>query len=65
PTSNPNGESTMIRNRKLRHTTAIALMLLGGLLTLLAPPVWMGVFLLALGILLEAIGIAVERGGGA
>ena len=55
----------MIRNRKLRHTTAIALMLLGGLLTLLAPPVWMGVFLLALGILLEAIGIAVERGGGA
>ena len=36
-------------------------MVLGALLMLLAPPVWMGAIPLALGIGLELIGIGIER----
>ena len=51
----------MIRNRGLRRGVAITLMVLGALLMLLAPPVWMGAIPLALGIGVELIGIAIER----
>jgi hypothetical protein len=51
----------MIRNRGLRRAVAITLMVLGALLMLLAPPVWMGAIPLALGIGVELIGIAIER----
>jgi hypothetical protein len=54
----------MIRNRRLRRATAIALLAAGGLLMWLAPQTLAGAALLALGIALEAIGIAVERHNG-
>jgi hypothetical protein len=52
----------MIRNRRLRRSLALALMGLGGVLMLLAPPVWMGAIPLALGIILEAVGVSIEHG---
>ena len=51
----------MIRNKLARRVIALALIGLGGVLMLLAPPVWVGAVPLALGILLEVIGIALER----
>jgi hypothetical protein len=51
----------MIRNRGTRRAVAAALMVLGGLLMLLAPPVWIGMVPLALGIGIELIGIGLER----
>jgi drug/metabolite transporter (DMT)-like permease len=59
----------MIRNRRIRRTTAIVLIVAGALLMWLAPqtlfeaPQTVGAALLGLGIALEAIGIAVERRG--
>jgi hypothetical protein len=41
----------------------MVLVILGALLLLLAPPVWIGVIVLVLGIVLEATGIAIERSG--
>ena len=55
----------MIRNRPARRTVALVLVVLGGLLMMLAPPIWIGAIPLALGILLEVVGIALEHGGGA
>jgi hypothetical protein len=52
---------TMIRNKGVRRAVAVALMVLGALLMLLAPPVWIGAIPLALGIVVELIGIAIER----
>jgi hypothetical protein len=52
----------MIRNRTVRRSAALAMMALGGLLMLLAPPVWIGAIPLALGVLLEAAGIVIEHG---
>jgi hypothetical protein len=54
----------MIRNRWLRRSAVLALMGLGGLLMLLAPPVWVGAIPFALGIVLEAIGVNLEHRGG-
>jgi hypothetical protein len=51
----------MIRNRGARRAVAAALMLLGALVMLLAPPVWIGMIPLALGIGIELAGIAIER----
>jgi hypothetical protein len=53
----------MIRNRPVRRTVAAVLIVLGGLLMLLAPPVWAGAIPLAMGIVLELIGITIEHGG--
>lgn len=53
----------MIRNRRIRRAVAIALLVAGGLLMWLAPQTLAGAVLLALGIALEAIGVAVERRG--
>jgi hypothetical protein len=52
---------TMIRNKRVRRAVAVALMVLGALLMLLAPPVWIGAIPLALGIVVELMGIAIER----
>jgi Zn-dependent membrane protease YugP len=52
----------MITNRKLRRAVAVVLVFLGGLLMLLAPPVWIGAIPLALGIVLELVGITIEHG---
>ncbi len=51
----------MIRNSRLRRAGAAILVVLGGILMFLAPEVWQGLVLLALGILLELLGIALER----
>lgn len=51
----------MIRNRGARRSVAAALMVLGALLMLLAPPVWIGIIPLALGAGIELIGIGIER----
>ena len=51
----------MTGNRRLRRGIAIALMLAGALLMLLAPPVWIGAIPLALGLALELAGIRLER----
>jgi hypothetical protein len=53
----------MITNRPVRRTVAAILIVLGGLLMLLAPPVWAGAIPLAMGIVLELIGITIEHGG--
>ena len=58
-----NGSPPMIRNRSVRRSVAVALMVLGALLMLLAPPVWVGAIPLALGVLLEVAGIVIEHGG--
>jgi hypothetical protein len=51
----------MIRNKLPRRVVAIGLIVIGGLLILLAPPVWVGAIPLALGLLLEVIGITLEH----
>ena len=53
----------MVRNRRLRRATAIALTFAGALLMLLAPPVWIGAIPLGLGIVLELVGIRLEHDG--
>jgi len=52
----------VIGNRPLRRSIAVVLIVAGALLMWLAPPVWVGAIAMAFGILLEAIGIAMERG---
>lgn len=51
----------MIRNRRLRRGMAVALILLGAVLLLLAPSVHYGLIAFALGVVLELAGIAIER----
>ena len=51
----------MIRNPRIRRTGAVILVVLGAVLMFLAPEVWQGAVLLALGIVLELVGIALER----
>ena len=51
----------MIRNRRFRRTLSLLLMLLGGLLMLLSPAVGAGVVVFGLGVLLEVVGLALER----
>jgi hypothetical protein len=51
----------MIRNRLARRVVALSLIGIGAVLMLLAPSVWVGTIPLVLGLLLEVIGIALER----
>jgi hypothetical protein len=51
----------MIRNKLARRAVALGLIGVGGVLMLLAPPVWVGVIPLGLGLLLEVIGITLEH----
>jgi len=51
----------MIRNRRLRRIAALALIILGIVLLLLAPSVHYGLIAFALGVVLELAGIAIER----
>ena len=51
----------MIRNTLARRVVALSLIGIGAVLMLLAPPVWVGIIPLFLGLLLEVIGIALER----
>lgn len=51
----------MIKNTRIRRTGAIIMVVLGAILMFLAPEVWQGALLLALGIIIELIGITLER----
>jgi len=50
-----------LKNRRLRRSVGLALVIAGGILMWLAPEVEVGIALLAAGVLLEIIGIALER----
>jgi hypothetical protein len=51
----------MIRNPRTRRAIAVIMMVLGAILMFLAPEVWQGALLLALGVTLELFGIALEH----
>jgi hypothetical protein len=51
----------VLRNRRSRRVLALLLVVLGGVLIYLAPEVWGGLAVLALGVLIELAGIALER----
>lgn len=51
----------MLRKRRSRRVLAMFLVLLGGALMYLAPEVWGGLLVLALGVVVELVGIALER----
>ena len=51
----------MLRNRRLRRVLALFLVVLGGVMMFLAPEVWGGLAVLALGVAIELVGIALER----
>lgn len=48
----------------MRRSVVLALMILGGLLMFLAPPVWVGLIPFALGVILEVIGVSIDHRGG-
>lgn len=51
----------MLRKRRSRRVLAIFLVVLGGLLMYLAPEIRIGLVVLAVGVLVELAGIALER----
>lgn len=51
----------MIKNKRIRRTGALIMVVLGAILMFLAPEVWQGALLLALGVIIELIGISLER----
>jgi hypothetical protein len=51
----------MIKNKRIRRTGALVMVVLGAILMFLAPEVWQGALLLALGVAIELIGITLER----
>jgi membrane-bound ClpP family serine protease len=51
----------MIRNPRIRRTSAVIMVVLGAILMLIAPEVWQGALLLVLGVVLELVGIALEH----
>lgn len=51
----------MIRNKSARRVVTLGLIGVGGVLMLLAPPVWFGLIPLTLGLLLEVVGITLEH----
>jgi len=53
----------MIRNRRIRRTLVLGLVVTGGLVLLLAPSAHYGLIAFALGVVLELAGIAIERRG--
>jgi uncharacterized membrane protein YccC len=51
----------MIKNARIRRTGALVMVVLGAILMFLAPEVWQGALLLALGVIIELVGITLER----
>ena len=51
----------MLRKQRSRRIVAGILVVLGGVLMFLAPEMWVGLILLALGVVIELAGIALER----
>jgi hypothetical protein len=55
------GVFSMLRKRRTRRVLAIFLVVLGGVLMYLAPEMWAGLVVLAVGVVVELAGIALER----
>jgi Zn-dependent membrane protease YugP len=53
--------SDMIKNTRIRRTGALVMVVLGAILMFLAPEVWQGALLLALGVIIELVGITLEH----
>jgi drug/metabolite transporter (DMT)-like permease len=53
----------MLKKRRSRRAVAGLLIALGGVLMYLAPEVWAGLAVLALGVVVELAGISLERRG--
>lgn len=51
----------MLSKRRSRRVLATFLVVLGGVLMYLAPEMWAGLIVLALGVVIELAGIALER----
>ena len=51
----------MLRYRRSRRALALFLVVLGCAMMFLAPEVWGGLAVLALGVVIELVGIALER----
>jgi uncharacterized membrane protein HdeD (DUF308 family) len=51
----------MLRKQRSRRVLAAILVVLGGVLMFLAPGIWAGLIVLALGVVIELAGIALER----
>ena len=51
----------MLEKRRTRRVLALSLVILGGVLMFLAPPIWSGLVVLALGVVVELAGIALEQ----
>ena len=51
----------MLSKRRSRRAVAILLVVLGGVLMALAPEIWAGLVVLALGVVIELAGIALEH----
>jgi hypothetical protein len=55
------GTFVMLRKQRSRRVLAVFLVVLGGVLMYLAPEMWAGLGVLALGVVIELAGIALER----
>ncbi len=51
----------MLKKRRSRRVVAALLIVLGGVLMYLAPEIWAGLAVLALGVVVELAGISLER----
>lgn len=51
----------MLRKQRTRRVLATLLVVLGGVLMYLAPEIWAGLLVLALGVVIELAGIALEH----
>lgn len=51
----------MLRKQRTRRVVATVLVVLGGVLMAMAPEIWAGLLVLALGVVVEVAGIALER----
>ena len=51
----------MLRSRRSRRVLAMILVVLGGVMMYLAPEIWAGLVVLALGVVVELAGIALEH----
>jgi hypothetical protein len=51
----------MIRNPHIRRVSAVTMVVMGAILMFLAPEVWQGALLFALGVAVELVGITLER----
>ncbi len=55
------GAFIMLKRRRSRRVVAVLLIGLGGVLMFLAPEIWAGLLVLAAGVAVEFVGIALER----